>query len=148
VSAEAAVRPGAARAPVRLYAEAGALPLGAILAGIAVLGAAAVGLLHLDALPFTFCVFKTATGLPCLTCGTTRALARLFHGDLGGAFGMNPLAAAGSLSLLPWAVADLALVTRGRALRLDLGPGAARAARVCAVAAAALNWAYLVAAGR
>jgi hypothetical protein len=148
VSAEAAPRPGTTRAAVRLHAVAGGLPLGAVLAGIAVLAAAAVALLRLDALPFTFCAFKAATGWPCLTCGSTRAMARFFHGDLPGAFGMNPLAAVGVLSLLPWAAADLALLTRGRALRLELGPGAARAARVAVVAAAVINWAYLVAAGR
>ena len=60
-------------AAVRFTAVPGAVPLGAILGGILVLAAAAVGLLHLDALPFTVCVFKLTTGLPCLTCGSTRA---------------------------------------------------------------------------
>ena len=120
----------------------------AILAGIATLAAIAVGLLRLDSLPFTVCFFKFATGFPCATCGTTRALGRLFHGDLAGAFGMNPLAAAGAMALLPWAAADLLLMARGKALGVELGPAAARAARVAVVAAVIVNWAYLVAAGR
>jgi hypothetical protein len=133
---------------VRFTAVPEAVPLGAILAGIGVLAAAAVGLLHLDALPFTFCVFKLTTGLPCLTCGSTRALGRLVHGDLYGAWLMNPLAASGLLALVPWAAADLLLMIRGRALGVELAPAATRAARVAVVAAALANWAYLVAAGR
>jgi Protein of unknown function (DUF2752) len=148
MSASAAAPLRTAQAPVTLKAVPGGLPLGAILAGIALLAAVLVGLLHLDTLPFTVCFFKLATGWPCATCGSTRALGRLFHGDVAGAFGMNPLAAAGMLALLPWAAGDLALLTRGRALALELGPGAARAARVAAVAAVVANWAYLVAAGR
>ena len=47
---------GVAAAPaLRVSAPAGRLPLGAILGGIAILGAAAVGLLHLDRLPFMVC---------------------------------------------------------------------------------------------
>ena len=139
---------GTVPAVIRVTALPGALPLGAILAGIGVLAAAAVGLLHLDALPFTFCMFKLTTGLPCVTCGSTRALGRLIHGDLYGAWRMNPLAAAGALALVPWAAADLLLMTRGRALAVDLAPSAAGVARVAVVAAALANWAYLVAAGR
>lgn len=133
---------------VRLSAVPGAPPLGAILAGVGVVAAAAVSLLHLDAVPFTVCVFKLTTGLPCLTCGSTRALARLAEGDLAGAWRMNPLAAAGALGLLPWAAADLVLMLRRRALGLELSPFAARTARVLVVVAALANWAYLVAAGR
>ena len=148
MSADAAVTAGAARPLARLHAVPGGLPLGAILAAMGALAAAAVGILHLDALPFTVCFFKFATGFPCATCGTTRALGRLFHGDLAGAFGMNPLAAAGAVALLPWAAADLLLMTRRKALGLELGPAAARAARVALVATVLVNWAYLVAAGR
>ena len=148
MSAEATVGMGAARPLVRLKAVPGGLPLGAILAGMGVLAVAAIGLLRLDALPFTVCFFKLVTGLPCATCGTTRALGRLFHGDLAGAFAMNPLAAAGAVALLPWAAADLLLMTRRKALGLELGPASVRAARVAVVAAVFVNWAYLVAAGR
>ena len=148
MSADAAATLGASRPFLRLKAVPGGLPLGAILAGIAALAAVAVGVLRLDALPFTICFFKLVTGLPCATCGSTRALGRLFHGDLAGAFAMNPLAAAGMIGLLPWAAADLALMTRSKAFGLELGPWAARVARVAAVAAVFANWAYLVAAGR
>jgi hypothetical protein len=148
MSADAAATMGASGPIVRLKAVPGGLPLGAILAGIAALAAVAVGVLRLDALPFTVCFFKLATGLPCATCGSTRALGRLFQGDLAGAFAMNPLATAGMMALVPWAAVDLALLTRRKAFGLELGPPAARVARVAAVAAVFANWAYLVAAGR
>ena len=148
MSADAAATLGAPRPFMRLKAVPGGLPLGAILAGIGALVAVAVGVLHLDALPFPVCFFKLATGLPCMSCGTTRAVGRLFHADLAGAFAMNPLATAGVVALVPWAAADLALMTRRKAFGLELGPAAARVARVAAVAAVFANWAYLVAAGR
>jgi hypothetical protein len=61
---------------------------------------------------------------------------------------MNPLAAAGGLALLPWALADLVLWPSRRALALELTPPAARWARALAVAAAVANWLYLAAVGR
>ena len=37
------------------------------------------------------CVFKGLTGIPCLTCGSTRSVVHLSHGDILSAFAMNPL---------------------------------------------------------
>lgn len=133
---------------MRLTATRGALPLGAILATLGAAASAAVGLLHLDALPWRLCVFKVVTGWPCLTCGSTRALGRLFALDPAGAFAMNPLAALLALALVPWGLADAALIGQGRALSLELTPRATLVARVLAVALVGANWAYLVIAGR
>jgi hypothetical protein len=126
----------------------GAVPLGAILAGLGLCAIVAAGALHLDRLPLTLCTFKALTGWACLTCGTTRALARLFELDLAGALAMNPLATVGTLALVPWALADLVLLPRGSALDVTLSPALARVARVAAVALVLANWAYLLAAGR
>jgi hypothetical protein len=131
-----------------LRARAGAAPVGAILAACALVAIAIVAVLHLDRLPFSLCVFKAVTGVPCMTCGTTRALALLARLDLAGALSMNPLAAAGVALLGPWAAADLVLLPSGRALVLELSPAAARVARIAAVAAVLVNWVWLVAAGR
>ena len=133
---------------MKLVVREGATPLGAIFLVCGIVLAAAVGLLHLDRLPITLCAFKAATGLPCLSCGTTRAFARLFTLDVPGAVAMNPLAAAVALALVPWGVADLVLLARQRALALEISPGLAPAVRVAALATVALNWAYLIAAGR
>ena len=133
---------------MKVSARPDGLPLGALFLAIGVVGAAAVAVLHLDRLPILVCLFRAATGIPCLTCGATRAAARLVVGDLAGAFAMNPLATAGALALLPWGIADLLLLPRGKALALELAPSAARAVRGIAVAAVLANWAYLVATGR
>jgi hypothetical protein len=37
------------------------------------------------------CVFQGLTGVPCPTCGSTRSLVHLSHGDIVSAFSMNPL---------------------------------------------------------
>jgi hypothetical protein len=126
----------------------GALPIGAILAACAVVAVVMVAWLPLSRLPFSLCVFKAVTGVPCLTCGTTRTLALLARLDVLGALAMNPLVAAGLLALVPWAAADLALMPGRRALVLELSPAAGRAARIAVMAAVVLNWVWLVAAGR
>ena len=42
--------------------------------------------------PFPECMFHAFTGWYCIGCGMTRALHALAHGDVPGAFSMNPLA--------------------------------------------------------
>jgi hypothetical protein len=133
---------------MRLVARPGGTPLGAIFLACGIVMAAGIGLLHLDALPMALCAFKAVTGVPCLTCGTTRALARLFTLDVPGAVAMNPLAAAVGLALVPWGAADLLLLARERALALEITPGFAPLVRAAAVALVAANWAYLIVAGR
>jgi hypothetical protein len=131
-----------------LRAKAGALPLGAVFLAIGSVAALAVAVLHLDRLPILVCLFRAVTGVPCLTCGATRALGDLVTGDVWGALAMNPLATLAAFALVPWGIGDLALMTRGRALALEVAPGAARVLRVAAVAVVVANWAYLIAAGR
>jgi hypothetical protein len=133
---------------VKLSARPDGLPLGAIFLAIGVLGAAAVAVLHLDRLPILICLFRASTGIPCLTCGATRAMASLATGDVAGAFSMNPLATAGALALVPWGLADLVLLPRGRALAVEVAPSAAWAARGLAVVAVLTNWGYLIATGK
>jgi uncharacterized protein DUF2752 len=133
---------------VRLVARAGATPLGVIFLACGLVIAAVVGVLHLDRLPVAFCAFKAVTGLPCMSCGTTRAFARLYSLDLPGAVAMNPLSAAVALALVPWGLVDLVLLPRGRALVLEISRGLAPFVRVTAVALVFANWAYLIVAGR
>jgi hypothetical protein len=137
---------GAQRSGFR--AAAGSVPLAAFFgAGAIVLGALG-SLAHLDALGFPLCIFKATTGLPCLTCGGTRALIRLAHLDLLGAIAMNPLVASALIALVPWAIADAVLALRGRALVLEVGPALGRTLRWAAIPLLIANWAYLIAVGR
>jgi hypothetical protein len=130
--------------PVRWEAALGVMPLGAVFGGLTALACGAVGLLGLDHLGLTPCFFRLATGLPCPTCGSTRAFGRLFHLDVAGAFLMNPLAAASALALLLWGLVDLTLLPGRRALRASLAPGLHNPARFLAVALLLLNWAFLL----
>ena len=43
------------------------------------------------------CIFRSLTGVPCPTCGTTRAAAAFLDGNLMAALTANPLAAAAGL---------------------------------------------------
>ena len=138
----------AAPSLARLVARAGAPPLGAIFGGIGVLAAAAVWRLRLDRIPLTFCLFKGLTGLPCPTCGSTRALGRLFVLDFAGALSMNPFTTVAAVVVAGWAAADLALLPRRQALGLEVSPRLAFALRVGALFFFVANWVYLVAAGR
>jgi hypothetical protein len=133
---------------LRLRVQRGALPLGAILLAVGTCAGLAVAVLHLDRLPILACLFRAATGLPCLTCGATRALARLVTGDVAGALAMNPLATAVAFAVVPWGLSDAALLARGRAVAADVTPSGARVLRVLAVVAVLANWAYLIASGR
>jgi hypothetical protein len=89
------------------------------------------------------CPFRAATGIPCATCGMTRALVALAHGDVPRALGASPLGAL--LAAGAWAFALAA------GLRLLLGLGwprlgarAARAAALVGLGALLANWAWLV----
>ena len=43
-------------------------------------------------LPFTPCIFRNLTGLPCPGCGMTRGFVAMGHGRIGDAWRANPLA--------------------------------------------------------
>lgn len=135
-------------APFRISAAAGRPPLGAIFGGIGVLAGIAVAVLHLDRLPLVFCTFKALTGLPCPTCGSTRALGRLALFDLAGAFAMNPLATLVFGLVAVWAVVDLVLLPRRRALALEVQPRLRWVLRTMALVLFLANWVYLLAARR
>jgi hypothetical protein len=133
---------------MRLVARARAFPTG-ILVGIGGIAAAGlVAVLGLDRLGITLCAFKRLTGIPCATCGSTRALAQLAHLDLAGALALNPLSALLTLAAFAWGAADLLLVWRGRALSLELSSSEGRGLSIAALLAVGLNWAYVLAAGR
>ncbi|MDQ6654674.1 MAG: DUF2752 domain-containing protein [Verrucomicrobiota bacterium] len=100
-------------------------------------------------LPWPACVFRALTGLPCVTCGATRASYALLHGHASIAWRLNPLA---TLALGAVAVFDLyaAAVLLARLPRVRIGfRSLADRRAVCALlfAAALLNWAYLLRSG-
>ncbi len=136
------------RAVLRVRARANRPPLGAILGAVGLLAGLTISLLHLDRLPVVLCVFKGLTGLPCPTCGSTRALSRIFALDPAGALAMNPLTTVGALFIAAWALADLVLLPRRRALHIEVHPRLVFGLRIGAVLAFLANWVYLLVSGR
>jgi hypothetical protein len=95
------------------------------------------------------CAFKTITGLPCPTCGITRAVIALSRGDLDRALFMNPLAAVAGLAALAYLLyAAAVLALRLPRLRPVVTPRDARLLRAGGVSLLALNWIWLIATGR
>ena len=88
------------------------------------------------------CLFRELTGLPCPTCGTTRAALALSRLDLAGAIAWNPLATLGALIFVLGGAAAAVATLAGKPLREPrLNGPALRAAVVLAVAA---NWAWVL----
>jgi len=92
------------------------------------------------------CFFRRLTGVPCLTCGGTRAVLALLAGNLPAALQANPLVTAALVALVGGGLAAgiLALAGRGVADPERL-PGWARPAVVFVLAA---NWLWLISQGR
>ena len=99
------------------------------------------------ALPWPRCLFKAVTGLPCVTCGSTRSMVEFLHGHFWAALRWNPLAFAAICGLV---IFDLyaAIVLMGRTARLrvvDWTVAEKNAARIAVISLLALNWIYLLA---
>ena len=99
------------------------------------------------ALPWPRCAFLAVTGLPCVTCGATRSMIALLHGNIPGAVRWNPLAFVALCTLI---VFDLyaAFVLVGRTTRLrivDWTVSEKNVARIAVISLLALNWIYLLA---
>ena len=95
----------------------------------------------------TLCPLKRLAGVPCPTCGSTRAVVLLLRGDLCGAFALQPLASA-AVCLLPsaWAAAWIVFGWRRTALFLRAALRRPLFWWLCAAAVAA-NWAYVIVRG-
>ncbi len=62
-----------------------------------------------DLLHHEWCLFRSATGIPCPSCGTTRSVQALLHGNWPQALWLNPLGIimAGAMLLFPpWILYD------------------------------------------
>ena len=95
------------------------------------------------------CVFKIVTGIPCPTCGLTRAVMALSRGDLDRALFMNPLATVAGVAALAYlAYAAAVIAFRLPRLRPQVSPVDARILRVTAVTVFLANWIWLIATGR
>jgi hypothetical protein len=111
---------------------------------IASLGAAAAWLAL--RLPWPQCLFHALSGLPCVTCGSTRSAIAFFHGQFFSAWKWNPLALGFLCALSSFNIyAFIVLTTRAPRLRIvNFSRAEKTVARFLIIALLALNWIYLL----
>jgi len=90
---------------------------------------------------FETCLFLRATGHPCPTCGSTRALLAWLHRDWVSAFRWNPLAAFALPALGLAAILRLGL---GRCLRIERSAREGHLLLLFGLALLAANWAWVL----
>ena len=99
-------------------------------------------------LPIPGCTLKHWTGLPCLTCGSTRLAQALLRGDLLEAAAWNPLVFVALALIVLWVAASTMRALFGLpSWRLVLAVGERRAAGLTAVSVVVAGWVYLVVRG-
>jgi len=96
--------------------------------------------------PWPRCSWRALTGLPCVTCGATRAAQAFLHGDFISAWRFNPLITAGFCAVVLYDLyAGAVLLGRARRLRVRWSGGRARALVLSGLLAlGGLNWIYLL----
>jgi hypothetical protein len=110
------------------------------------LGGLVIAAIWMKFLPWPFCIFHALTGEPCLTCGATRSAIAFFHGNFPTAFAWNPLVFATYIGITIFDIyAFVTVVLRTRRLRVVGVTQSERSfVRWTAIAAAVLNWGYLL----
>ena len=96
----------------------------------------------------SICLFHRLTGLPCFTCGSTRAAAALLSGHPVQALRLQPLATLAGLALgAAAAFHAFGVIALRRVVWVRLQPNEWRAVGLAALALGVLNWLYLVRSG-
>jgi len=95
---------------------------------------------------FPPCPFRSITGLPCVSCGMTRASYALLSGDLWAAWRLNPLALfLPVLAFATWSYSLAVVVGLWAPLRQSsLSPSAWLTLRLGLVFIVSANWIYLL----
>ena len=127
---------------VKLVKPADARPWGLLGAAVAM----AVIAIGCQAAGIRLCLFKRLTGIPCPTCGGTRAALHLLRGDPSAAWRSHPLATVLLLGVMVYAALSAARLASSRRLPvLQASPRAWCWLGGILLALAALNWGYLIA---
>lgn len=95
-----------------------------------------------DAHAPALCPLRQATGLPCPTCGGTRAALAAARGDLPAAFRLNPLVMVAACGVALWLILRVGFARRITVRRAPIGRGMMWMAVLTLVA---LNWVYVIA---
>jgi hypothetical protein len=100
-------------------------------------------------IPVPVCPLKHITGIPCPTCGGTRALRALGHGAVLAALRWNPLVTIAALAAIPFLIYAAAVtIFRWPRVRVLFAPADQRWLRAAAWIAILANWAFLIFDGR
>ena len=91
------------------------------------------------------CAFRLLTGMPCPTCGATRAVLAAGQSRFLDALLYNPLVVVAALVGMAWLVVRVGF---GRTIALDLAPRQRALLWIAAGGLVALNWAYVIMADR
>jgi len=94
------------------------------------------------------CMFHELTGLPCLTCGSSRAVQALFAGDFLGMLYFNPLVILFCGVLFFFSLFKLLEFIFRFEIRVNVNRKFSFAARMTAITLIAANWLFLVVTGR
>jgi len=86
-----------------------------------ILGVAVVFLVPPEKFPFVTCEFRSLTGHSCLTCGMTRSIHAISHGDVAGSLQNHLMGPAVLMMMLLLAFAFLFEVVSGKRLEIDTG---------------------------
>ncbi len=90
------------------------------------------------------CIFKTMTGIPCLTCGGTRCVLSIGHLDIAGSFLSNPLIFLTLAGLVIFSILVLTGLAFKRRLEINLLPKEKIVLRYAVIGLIAVNWAFLI----
>ena len=93
------------------------------------------------------CVFKTVTGYPCPTCGTTRSVFHLLHFDIVTAFLYNPLFFLGGIVFGIWVIYGFYMLFSRKKVEVTFTKNESRFLKWGIFLLFILNWLYLIAAG-
>jgi hypothetical protein len=96
---------------------------------------------HRHAPGTTLCHFKRVTGVACPTCGLTRGVTTMLHGDVAGGLRYNPLVLAAGLVFLAALAGRLLLA---RTPRLELSATEKRITWGALLVLFFANWAYVI----
>jgi hypothetical protein len=128
----------------RYRRDSGRIEFGIIYGGIALLALYAARFPQIITFPSS-CAFKGITGIPCPTCGSTRAVLHLTHGEIIAALVFNPLTSSCFLAAVLYFLYSLITLAPGiPRVGLVLSDTEKNALLAGAVTLAMMNWIYLI----
>lgn len=91
------------------------------------------------------CGFRRIFGIPCISCGGTRAFQSLSHGRVLEAISFHPAIILGVAAIIAWFISGLARYGRGRPLKDDSRRNmSGKSLAILLFMLLAVNWVYLI----